>query len=236
MPSVAGVEIASEAEVARLVEQQLQGTGPWSDRNDYTPVDGLVRALRGAGGLTPAFARALLGLLEHDDAAVRAGAVASLTDVADHISADDLVRALEAHPDHFRGVKPPAGYPVPDEDLESRLVVAIARAMSPSDALARQFLMEQARNQHSVSALLGLSRTDPDWVAAHADTVVPRNAIGGILRAIPGRAQRRSIVSALSPWPLGDGQALLQSKAWTSLPIPDDERAELAALISGGKS
>lgn len=232
MPTVAGVEV-SEAEVARLVEKQLQGNGPWSDRDDYTPVDGLSRALRGAGGLAPAFARALVGLLDHADPAVRAGAVASVADVAEQVSADDLVRPLQARPQHFRGVKPPAGYPVADEDLESRLIAAIARAMSPSDALARQFLMEQARDHRSVSALLGLARTDPDWVAANAESVVPRNAIGGILRSVPGRAQRRSIVSALSPWPAGEGRALLQSKAWTSLPIADDERAELAALITG---
>ena len=232
MPNVAGVEVKSASEVAPLVEKQLQGLGVWSDRSDHSPVNGLVRAVRAAGSLAPEFGRALVSLLEHGDAAVRAGAAIAMTEVTDHVSADDIVRVIEAHPQHFRGVKPPSGYPAADEDLESRLLVAVARAAGSSDPHARQFLMDRARSGHSVSALLSLARTDPDWLAANA-AAVPRNAIGGILRAVPGRAQRRAIVSALAPWPPDEGRALIQSKAWTLLPLDDDEKADLAALVTG---
>jgi hypothetical protein len=177
-------------------------------------------------------------MLDHDDPAVRAGAVHALSAVTDHVSADDLVCVLEARPDRFRGVKPPAGYPYKDDDLESRLVVAITRALSPSDSRARQFLIRQLGGPNAVSALLGLARVDPDWVAANARTVVPRRVIGGVLRAVPaaGRTQRHAIVSALSPWPAGEGRALVASRSWETLPVDDDEKTELEALITGSCS
>jgi hypothetical protein len=233
VPDVAGIQVTSAAEVARLVERQLHGRGGWSDPSDYTPVDGLVRALHASGDLAPAFARALVDLLDHGDDAIRAGAACALTEVTEHVSADEIVRVLDAHPQRFRGVLPPPGYPAADEDLESRLLIAVARSVRSSDVRARHFLELRARRDQSVSALLGLARTDPQWVAANADRVVPRNAIGGILRAVPGRAQRRAIVSALAPWPAGERDGLLESKAWKLLPLDDDEKAELAVLISG---
>ena len=233
VPDVAGIEVTGAAEVPLLVEQQLHGRGGWSDPSDYAPVDGLVRALRASGDLAPAFARALVDLLDHSDDAIRAGAASALTEVTEHVSADEIVRVLEAHPQRFRGVLPPRGYPAADEDLESRLVVAVARAARSSDAHALRLLRQRARGGHPVSAVLGLARTDPDWVAANARAVVPREAIGAVLRTVPGRAQRRTIVSSLAPWPADEGRALLRSNAWKLLRLDDDEKAELALLISG---
>jgi hypothetical protein len=251
MPNVAGVEVTTASEVASLVERQLQGLGGWSDRSDYTPVDGLVRAIRGSGSLAPAFARALVDLLEHGEATVRAGAAIALTEVTEHVSADEIVRVLEVNPRHFRGVAPPgvpaagvpaagvpaAGVPAAGEDIESRLLVVVAKAVRDSAGHAcrflQEFLLRHPRSGASVSVLLGLARTDPDWVAANARDLVPREAIGGVLRAVPGRAQRLAVVSALAPWPTDEGDALLRSKAWTLLRLDDDEKAELAVLISG---
>jgi hypothetical protein len=230
VPDVAGVHVASAAQVAPLVEQQLKGRGEWSDRDDHAPVDGMTRAVRAAGSLAPVFAHALVGLLEHDDPAVRAGAAFSLVEASDHVDADRIVEILDARPERFRGVRPPVGYPAADVDLEACLLLVIAKAARLSDDRARRYLMRCAR-AGAVSAVLALARLDPEWVVANAEAVVPRRAIGGVLRAVAGRDHRRAIVNALTPWPPDVGSALLASTSWALLPLPADEIAELAALV-----
>lgn len=234
--NVAGVEIADPSRVAGLVQQQLEGTGPWSSPSDRNPVDGMQRAAHRAGTLQPDFARALMELAEHRDAAVRAGALASMWAVAEHVDPDRLLDLLEQQRDLFAGVAKPAGYPIDADDLEGAMVLAIAKSARAGATRSNQFLMKQLEQSGSLHVLLALARATPDWLAANAARLVPRSAIGGVLRALPEAHQRSRVVRALAPWPGDDGRALVAKPAWTGLPLSAGEKGELEALILGTRS
>lgn len=232
MSTVHGVEIPNASAVAGLVDQQLGGGGVWSDPSDYTPIEGLERAIQAAGPLVPAFAAALVGLLGHADLKRRAGAIASLWKVAGHVSGDDVMKAFDAHPDRFRGVSMPAGYPDMGADLEAALVMALAQAGATGGSQLQAFYRQHLNGPAKIWALLGLAAAAPDWVVAQARTVVPRRAIAGVVGKIPDRAHREALVRALAPWG-DDGNAVVASSAWTLLKLPDDEKAALAAILQG---
>lgn len=232
MTNVAGVELDAK-DVPSLVERQLSGGGVWSDRADYNEVDGLRRAMRQAGDLLGAFGKALVPLLEHDDVRVRTGAVAALGDAAGQISADRVVEILERAPGLFRGVAPTPGLPVQGDDLEAALANTIARLVRPGDSRATTFLRDYLTRSGSIFALLGLAESAPEWVVSNAAAIVPRTAIGGVLRLLPERSQRRAVVAALAPWPADEAGETVAKSFWSTLPMSDDERSELKALIRG---
>ncbi len=218
--------------IQRKVESQLRGSGDWTHRDDQTQIDGLRRAACEAGDLAPAFARAIVNLIEHPDPVVRAGAILAVEAVAAHVAADELLGILEAHPELFRGVKRPTGYPGLGDDLEEDLISAIELTLTRADKRACRFLQDRvlAGAPFGVNAL---ASAIPDWVVANAKAVVRRDGIEGVLSSLPEAEQRRAVVIALSPWPKEEARELVESVFWTSLPLDKEELAELSALVLG---
>lgn len=181
------------------VRRQLEGAGPWSDRDDREPVDGLVRALRGAGALRPTFAASVLLLLEDDDLRVRSGAIAALPEVAQDLGAAHLCAVLERSAERFRGVSA-EGATVLHPDLYHALLAAIAKAAAPGDERALMHLRPAAREPGWGSRLLpDLARLDPEWLLTHAAELVPHRSVGVLFALSP--AQRLELVRRLAPYP-----------------------------------
>jgi hypothetical protein len=217
--------------IHRKVERQLRGYSVWLHRDDHTPVEGLRRAAREAGDLAPAFARAIVNLIEDPDPTVRAGAILSVGAVAEHVSADELLRILEARPELFRGVERPTGYSGLGEDLEEELISAIEMTLTREDKRACRFVQDRVLAGAQFGADV-LARATPEWVVANAKAV-RRDAIAGVLLHLPEADQRRAVVAALSPWPKEEGQDLVESPFWKGLPLDKEELAELSALVLG---
>ena len=126
---VDGVTIHDEAEAAKLVEAQLRGNGPWSAREDYTPADGLGRAITEAGPWLPVFARTIAAHVEDSDVAVRTLAVFLLERVAKELGAAPILKSLERSPKLFDGVKP-VGHPTNQPDLRWSMLMALGTAVA----------------------------------------------------------------------------------------------------------
>jgi hypothetical protein len=218
-------------DIQSRVDSQLRGYSVWVHKDDHTPVEGLRRAAREAGDLAPAFARAIVNLIQDPDVRVRAGAILSVQSVLEHVSADELLSILEARPELFRGVKLPKGYPGSCDDLEEELIFAIERTLTRADKHACRFVQGRVLAGVALGAI-ALARVMPEWVVANA-TSIRREVIEGVLLNLPEATQRRAVVSALSPWPNGEGRELVESVFWTSLPLDKEELAELSALILG---
>ena len=108
-----GEEVASEEALERRVLEQLQGRGRWGGRDDYTPADGVVHAIRSSPDAGAWFETALLTALDSDDVGVRAGAISALGALRAP-SAPALLDALRRSPDRFVDV------PFPPERRQSR--------------------------------------------------------------------------------------------------------------------
>jgi hypothetical protein len=223
---VAGVRVETEGQVATLVARQVEGVGPWSARDDVTCVDGLGRALDGAGPLLPLFARAVAEQLVNPDLAVRTAAVAVADRVAPVLGSPFLVDLLRRRPELFAGVAP-VGHPTNHPDLRWSLLVALGRAVrrEEDDAIA---VLRDAAGEERGSWLLGaLARVDLDWLLSHARGVVPVRALGGVLRALPDRETRAKLIRALGPWAPAAKEAALAAPFWAVVPDGAELRREL---------
>ena len=223
---VAGVRVESEEQVATLVARQVEGVGPWSARDDVTRVDGLGRALDGAGPLRPLFAAAIAGQLENADPAARTAAVAVVDRVAAAIGSPFLVDLLRRRRALFDGVAP-VGHPTSQPDLRWSLLVALGRAVRPGDDDAIAMLRDAAGEERGFWILDALVRVDLDWLLAHARGVVPLRALGGVLRALPDREARAKPIRALGPWAPAAREAALSAPFWAVVPDAAALRREL---------
>lgn len=186
-------------EIPLQVRRQLEGVGPWLDREDREPVDGLVRAIRAAGALRPTFAATVLALLDDEDLTVRSGAVAALPEVAASLPAARLCDVLDRSEGLLRGVQA-QGATVLHPDLFHAVLAGLARAAQPGDERALIRLRLAAREQPWASRLLpDLARLDPEWLIAHAREVVPHRSVGVLFSLSP--AARLRLVDALAPYP-----------------------------------
>lgn len=226
---VAGVMVRNEADAARLVEAQLRGSGPWSDPNDQTAADGLGRALSAAGPWLPVFARTIGQHLEDGDATVRTLAVYLSERVAPQIGAPALVQALARSPKLFDGVKP-VGHPTNQPDLRWSLLLAIGRATGPKDTQAIDVLRKAAHEARGYWLLDDLARADLEWLLAHAREVVPKDALGGTLGAMPDTKRRQALIRALAPWTAAEKKEALEGPFWKILPDAAEVRKALEQL------
>lgn len=214
---VAGVHLVSEDDARTLVRRQVEGLGPWSRREDVTPVDGLRRALDDAGPLLPLFARVVAEQLEHESPAARTVAVAVLDRVAAVLGTPFLVCALRQQREIFDGVAP-VGHPTTQPDLRWSLLVALGRAVRPGETEAIALLREAAGEERGFWILDALARVDIDWLLANARAVVPIRALGGVLRALPDRRARAKLLRALAPWDPAERAAALAAPFWAVVP------------------
>lgn len=226
-----GEEVASEEALERRVLEQLQGRGRWGGRDDYTPADGVVHAIRSSPDAGAWFETALLTALDSDDVGVRAGAISALGALRAP-SAPALLDALRRSPDRFVDV------PFPPErrqsrSLEDALAGLIARAVQPDELLSVYWLQHRARTRGCVNALLALARVTPDWVLTHAKPGAHRGLVIGLLRNLARREDRAALIAALGPWSDEDAARVLGEPAWGLIPISDEERGELARALQG---
>jgi len=153
---------------------------------------------------------------------------------AGNASGDAVVAAFDAHPERFRGVAMPEGYPTMGDDLEAALVMAMSQAGVGGGARVAAFYQVHLDGATAVWtavwALLGLAVAAPDWVVANAARVVPRRMLVGVLGKLPDRARREAVIRALAPW--GDeGRTVMASPGWRLLKIAPDEKAALELLL-----
>lgn len=214
---VAGVTIRNEEELVRAVEAQLRGTGPWSNRQDYTAAEGLERAYDGAGAYRPVFARAIAKHLEDPDLGVRTLAVVLCDRVAADIGAPVLAQTLARSAKLFDGVKP-EGHPTNQPDLRWSVLVALGRAVGPKDTEAIAVLRKAAHEPRGYWLSDALARVDLEWLLAHARDVVPKSALGGTLTAMPDTKRRQALIRALAPWTAEEKKAALEGPFWGNLP------------------
>ena len=223
---VAGVLVSSEQEASRLFEAQFAGVGPWSRKEDYTPAEGLQRALEAAGPWLPVFVRAIAGHLEDDDKALRTLAVVACERAATVIGPQFIALTLQLNPELYAGVKP-LGHPTNQPDLRWSLLTALGRAVSAEHGDAIRILREAAREKRGYWLLDALVRVDLPWVIENAATVVPKDALGGTLLAMVDTSSRVALVAAMAPWSSAERAEALASPFWARLP---DAAAVRAAL------
>lgn len=223
---VAGVLIRSEEEATRLFEAQFAGVGPWSQKGDYTPADGLERALQAAGAWLPAFVRVIAGHLEDDSVAQRTLAVVACAKAAKQIGPQFLALTLQLNPHLYNGVKP-VGHPTNQPDLRWSLLTALASAVGPEHADAIRILRAAAQEPRGYWLLDDLVHVDLEWVLANASTVVPKDAVGGVLLGLPDTERRVAMVAAMAPWTDAERAAALAEPFWAMLPDAAEVRAAL---------
>ena len=225
---VAGVVIGSEEEATRLFEAQFAGVGPWSQKDDYSAVEGLERALLAEGKFQPAFVRVIAGHLEDDDVALRTLAVVACERAATAIGAQFLALTLQLTPHLFDGVKP-VGLPTNQPDLRWSLLLALGKAVSPEHADAIRILRAAAHEPRGSWLVGPLARVDLEWLLANASAVLPKSALGGALKAMPDTASRLALITALAPWTPAERDAALAGPFWTMFSDADDVRAAVRA-------
>jgi hypothetical protein len=225
---VAGVKISTEEQAMRLIEAQFSGVGPWSQKEDYTPAEGLERALNAAGPYLPVFVRAIAGHLEDDDLAMRTLAVVACDRAAAAIGPQFIALTLQLNPHLYAGVKP-VGHPTNQPDLRWSLLTALGKAVGPEHGDAIRLLRASAREERGYWLLGALARVDLDWLLDNAASVVPKHALGGALRAMPDAARREALITAMGPWSKADRDEALAAPFWALLPDAAQLRRVLEA-------
>jgi len=227
---IAGVPFDDPSQIASAVRKQLGGGIVWSSREDSDHVSGIVRAVHEAGPWRAAFGEAVSALLEDPDPQLRTGAVFLLQVVEEDVGAERLENLLEARPALYRGVQP-VRHKL-DGTLEEALLQALGRVAERGDARAARLLRQGLLEGHHVYGYV--ARLDPDWLVAHAAERVPRRVLGAVLRFLPDAVHREAFVRALAPWPASEREAVVHHLLWSALPLPDDEKDRLKAIIAGG--
>ncbi len=229
---VDGVRIDEEAEVLDLVRKQIATGRVWIEKEDQGNLDGLTRAVREAGDLTPAFADAILTLLSDEDRTVRTAAVNMLSEVADQIGAEALVELLEARPELFRGVKPARKFSLFFDDLAGAVLVEIGRVAAPDDTRAIEVLRAAAEGKYAWEVASSLASLDADWLCDHA-SLVPRRTLGSVLLSLPTPEHRERVVRALAPWPKAEREKVLAKRYWDTLDADQAEVDKLKKIVAG---
>jgi hypothetical protein len=229
--TVAGVSVADESALADKVRSQLAGGAVWADKQDHEARDGMRRALRGAGQHQTLLAETVAGFLTDSDVTVRTGAVAVSDELAGILGADAIARIFEADESLFWKV-PPKGHPINQPDLGWELLVNLGTALEPSQQRAIGVLRANAAGPQGSWLLGALAKHDTDWFLEHAPSMVPPRSILGLFRALGTHAQRVELARSV-PWSSHTArEALAKSAAWDSLPLPDDQVAELRRIIA----
>ncbi len=193
---VAGYPLFTHTDFEEIVIRQLRGMGPWNARGDVECNEGLLRALREAGPLREAIARAVIGLLTHPDPVLRTGAVTLLDEVAVELGADALADLLERRPELFFGVAP-EGFVMHHNDLSWPMLLQLGRLAPPGHEGACRLLREATGRPRGTLVVDNLARIDPDWLVAHPE-VIPPDWIAAILELLPTDSHRDAMKLSLA--------------------------------------
>ncbi len=190
-------------DVERIVRNQLESGSTWSSRDDMDSSAGLSRAIDAVRGspLEQSFVRAALKSVMDPNPKVRLGALLTMRSYGRQIdAAPSLLAAWRDHPELFRGVE----VGLPENDLESLLLSAIAAAAQPRDKTVLDTLHQLVRDPTKRDLVFaGLARSDPDWVVTHVSDWLDGNAnrIAAILFNVADKAKVEQLVRAISKAP-----------------------------------
>lgn len=221
------------AAIPLQIRQQLETGSVWQAPGDTHPHDGLLRAIRTAGGDRSIYSATVLALLSSDDLRHRTGAVGVLFEVARELGAGRVAAVLRENVALLRGVKP--AWPIGEPTLEQAAISAVAPHAKADGSGAMEWLRglvgiiktESEKDQPWISAVLvALAKVDTEWFLKNTDGVSTHAQIE-LIKALPV-ASRAAYIRRMAPWPAEIPDSLTRF-FWKG--FPPEESTRLRALM-----
>jgi hypothetical protein len=199
---VNGVRIGPQSDMVGMFRRALQGEDVFPSRTAIRPEDGVTTVLHATRGTTlePQVRDAIMTLLTDSDPKVRAGAVLTIETFPRGFDGQALLRILDERPNQFQGIPATAtGF----ADIYWELLRAIAGTNSYSADVQDRLRRSVTDPSNGQWLLAGLTRSDADWVLAHAREVLAGQPVRVItvLANLTNPRMRERFVEALREEP-----------------------------------
>lgn len=197
------------------IERQLRHGTVWAGRNQMSRLDGLVDAAREASpAQRRAWAREVVRLLTDPDIEMRTMAVAALDKLP--AKPTTVLHTLLDHPELFD--QEAQGYPLWPTNLRAAVWYWLSDKPEVTAAVRKRLPQQPL-------LVVYLAENDHEWVLEHAQALVTREVLGGVLLAFPSDS-RADLLKALGPW--DDAMDVLSEEWWRRVEDPEPLRRLIA--------